>query len=114
MDNRNCKICNKEFTPKSGSVITCGLQCSKEKSGSAVKDLGCSVEFLKKYLEDQFTKGMSWSNYGRIEGIRCWEIDHIKALANFDLTDLEQFLMAVNYKNLQPLWGMANREKGIN
>ena len=80
---------------------------TKAKAGSAVKDLGCSIEELKKHLEDQFTEGMTWDNWSP----NGWHIDHIKGLASFDLTDSEEFKAAANYKNLQPLWAKDNREK---
>jgi len=38
------------------------------------------------------------SNWGEV-----WELDHIKELHTFDLTDRDQFLKACNYMNLQPL-----------
>jgi len=78
------------------------------KSGSAVRDLGCSIEFLKEYLESLFQPGMTWDNHG----IKGWHIDHIKPLASFDLTDRKQLLEAVNYTNLQPLWWQDNLKKG--
>lgn len=76
------------------------------KTGSAVRDLGCSIDELKTHLESQFQEGMSWENYGE------WHIDHIKPLAKFDLTDREQFLQACHYTNLQPLWADDNISKG--
>ena len=79
---------------------------NNQKTGSAVRDLGCSVEYLKAFLEGQFEPGMSWDTYGK------WEIDHIRPLASFDLTDPEQFKQAVHYSNLQPLWMKDNRSKG--
>tara|TARA_R110000868_G_scaffold66014_6_gene197004 strand:+ start:5682 stop:6254 length:573 start_codon:yes stop_codon:yes gene_type:complete len=75
------------------------------KTGSAIRDLGCDIEFLKNYLESLFTKGMSWNNYGK------WHIDHIKPLANFDLTNREELLKACHYTNLQPLWAIDNIRK---
>lgn len=78
------------------------------KAGSAVKDLGCSVEFLKQYLTDQFQDGMSWENHGQ------WHIDHKKPLASFNLADRKQFLEACHYTNLQPLWAVDNQRKGAN
>lgn len=78
------------------------------KAGSAVRDLGCTTEELRAYLEAQFRLGMSWDNYGK----GGWEIDHITPLASFDLTDREQFLKACHYTNLQPLWHHENRAKG--
>src|SRR5271170_3908660 len=49
---------------------------SRTKSGSAVRDLGCSIDFLRGWLEGQFRPGMNWSNHGRFG----WHIDHIKPL----------------------------------
>jgi len=80
------------------------------KSGSAVRDLGCSIEFFKEYLESQFTEGMTWDNWGRGHG--CWNIDHIIPLVSFDLTIREQFLEAAHYTNMQPLWFEDNQSKG--
>jgi len=75
------------------------------KSGSAVKDLGCSIAELKQHLEAQFLDCMTWENYGE------WHIDHIKPLASFDLTDRKQLKQACHYTNLQPLWAKDNLKK---
>ena len=77
-----------------------------KKSGSAVKDLGCSIKDLKIHLEEQFQEGMNWNNHG------SWHIDHRKPLASFDLTKREQLLAAVHFTNLQPLWAKDNLSKG--
>lgn len=84
-----------------------------QKSGSAVRDLGCSIDYLKSYLEDRFYirdtgEEMSWDNYG----VKGWNIDHIRPLAFFDLTAREQFLEACHYTNFQPLWWEDNIAKG--
>jgi len=77
---------------------------TKQKVGSAVRDLGCSIEEFMVYLEQRFhihptsCKNMTWENYGE------WEIDHIQELDTFDLTKREEFLQACHYTNLQPLW----------
>ena len=79
-----------------------------QKAGSAVRDLGCTINELKSYLQVQFRPGMTWDNWA-IDG---WHIDHIKPLASFDLADREQFLQACHYTNLQPLWAEENLSKG--
>lgn len=78
------------------------------KSGSAVRDLGCSIEELKIHLESKFQPGMTWDNHG----FYGWHIDHILALKQFDLIDPEQFKKACHYTNLQPLWAEDNLSKG--
>ena len=78
----------------------------KKKTGSAVRDLGCTVEELKVHLEKDFWVGMTWDNWGD------WHIDHEMPLASFDLTDREQVKKACNYTNLQPLWAKDNFSKG--
>jgi hypothetical protein len=76
------------------------------KTGSAVRDLGCSIPELKVHLEQQFQPGMSWENWG--SGLGDWSIDHIKCLAAFDLRDPGQFKEACNFRNLRPLWHVEN------
>lgn len=79
------------------------------KCGSVVRDLGCSVEQFKIYLELKFHQGMTWENYGK--GFGKWNIDHIKPLSSFNLTNREHFLQACHYTNLQPLWFEENLKK---
>jgi hypothetical protein len=70
--------------------------------------IGCSIRFLKIYLESKFLPGMTWENYG----YRGWHVDHILPCASFDLTDPEQRRTCFNWRNLQPLWGVENIKKG--
>ena len=77
------------------------------KAGSAVRDLGCTIDELKIWIENKFQPGMSWDNWA----YRGWHIDHKLALANFDLTSREQFLIACHYTNLQPMWWDENIRK---
>lgn len=76
------------------------------KVGSAVQDLGCTIEFLKDYITSKFYGKMTWKNWGK-----CWELDHIKPLKKFNLTSRKQFLKAVHYTNLQPLTISDHRKK---
>ena len=80
---------------------------TKQKVGSAVSDLGCSVAELKLHLENQFQPGMTWDNWS----YTGWHIDHITPLSSFDLTDREQFLKACHFTNLRPLWAKDNLAK---
>ena len=87
---------------------------NKQKRGSAVKDLGCNISELKKYLESQFYPNpktgeeMIWENWSR-DG---WHIDHKIPLSSFNLEDREEFKKACHFSNLQPLWAEENLRKG--
>lgn len=73
---------------------------------SAIDLIGCSIEFYKQYLEQQFKPDMTWKNHGIL-----WEIDHIKPCASFDLTDSKQQQECFHYLNTQPLYYSDNRSK---
>jgi len=76
------------------------------KAGSAIRLLGCTIDYFKDYIAARFRPGMTWDNYGE------WHLDHIKPLASFDLTDLDQMVIACYYTNMQPLWAADNMRKG--
>ncbi len=78
------------------------------KKGSAIRDLGCSIEELKIYLETQFQPNMTWKNWSK----KGWHIDHIIPLFCFDLTNPKHFKKACHYTNLQPMWANENLRKG--
>ena len=58
--------------------------------------LGIDLTGYKEYLENQFTEGMSWENFGE------WEIDHIIPVSKGG---------SFYYTNTQPLWMKENRQK---
>lgn len=80
------------------------------KSGSAIKDLGCSIEQLKQWLESQFETGMTWENYGNKQG--QWSIDHIFPLSKVDLTTKESLKKVCHWFNLRPMWHIENITRG--
>ena len=58
-----------------------------------------SIDSIKKYIENQFEAGMSWSNHG----IFSWHLDHIKPVSKFNLLlkEEQKQMMSVLYKKLQ-------------
>ena len=76
------------------------------KNNNTFEIVGCTPDFLKKYLESKFMEGMSWDNYGYYG----WHIDHIIPLS-FAKTEEETYKLC-HYTNLQPLWAYDNLTKG--
>lgn len=78
---------------------------SKSESWESI--LGYSIEDLKRHLERQFVRDMSWGNYGK------WHVDHIVPVASFkwQTTDDEDFRACWALTNLRPLWANENRSK---
>jgi hypothetical protein len=93
---------------KSISTRIIHLLRGRKKSNPTLVLLGCSVEELRRHLEGQFRKGMSWENYGHSDG---WQVDHIRPCASFDLTDPQQQAECFSFRNLQPMWSQENRAK---
>jgi len=106
---RSKKDINFKLARNLRSRLGCAIKGSF-KAGSAVRDLGCSISFLKEYLKSLFAEGMTWNNWGY--GKNKWNIDHIIPLSSFNLTNREQLLKACHYTNLQPLWQSQNLLKG--
>lgn len=77
------------------------------KSGSAVKDLGCTIDYFKSYIESKFKEGMTWDNHGRTG----WHLDHIIPLDSFNLSNRNECIKALHYTNYQPLWYYDNISK---
>jgi hypothetical protein len=78
-----------------------------KKTGATMELLGCTAEHARAHIESQFTKGMSWNNYG----VHGWHIDHILPCASFDMADQSQQRQCFHYTNLQPLWAKDNLSK---
>jgi hypothetical protein len=74
------------------------------KALSVVALVGCSIEALREHLENQFLPGMTWC--------REVEIDHIRPVSSFDLTNLEEQRQCFHWSNLRPMWKAENRKKG--
>ena len=67
--------------------------------------LGCNIETFKKHIEQQFTEGMSWENYGE------WHIDH-KIPLKYNKPSLEEAAQWLHYTSTQPMWASENMSKG--
>ena len=71
---------------------------------SSINILGIDLDTYRKWIEFQFTPEMNWS---------IIEIDNVKPICMFDVSDNEQLKEAFNWKNTQPLLQRDNQQKGI-
>ena len=76
------------------------------KQNKTIEYLGCSIGEYITYIESQFTPEMTWENQGTY-----WEIDHIKPIDKFNLTNPDELFECFHYLNTQPLYWKDNREK---
>ena len=69
--------------------------------------LSYTIDDLIQHLEKQFTKGMTWNNYGK------WHIDHIRPDCSFNYKNVDdkEFQKCWALNNLQPLWARDNLKK---
>ena len=67
--------------------------------------IGCNEIELYNHLESILPICFKMSDYPK------WEVDHIKAISNYDLNNVEQQLECFNYTNLQPLLKILNQQK---
>ena len=74
-------------------------------------NLDFSPEEFTTHIESLLEEGMTWDNYGGVDG---WHIDHIRPVSsfNFDSTDHPDFKKCWALENLQPLWAKDNMSKG--
>jgi hypothetical protein len=97
---------------KLNNSISCNMRMNLKrgsKKGRKWEELvSFTVDQLKKHLERQFTKEMSWDNYGSY-----WWIDHIIPIKafNFETPDDYDFKRCWALKNLRPLEKIANIKK---
>jgi hypothetical protein len=79
---------------------------SINKNNTTFEIIGCTPQFLKEHLENQFVDNMNWDN----QGLFGWHIDHIIPLSSAKTE--EELYKLCNYSNLQPLWAEDNLKKG--
>lgn len=71
--------------------------------------VGYTVNDLKQHLENKFSDGMNWENYGK----SGWHIDHIIPISIFNYEKPEDldFKRCWGLSNLQPMWATDNIKK---
>lgn len=84
------------------AIYTCLKERNMDKYSNTFDLLPYTLEELIEHLEKQFSKGMSWDNYGE------WHVDHIKPMSSYNIENPIEFDECWSLSNLQPLWGKDN------
>jgi len=79
------------------------LDSAKTEKMSVSSLIGCNSIDFRRHIEKQFTKCMTWDNYGS-----HWHIDHILPCASFDHSDKRQIAQCWHFTNLRPLKAIDN------
>jgi hypothetical protein len=96
-----------KFSSNVRSLISSSFKRGTNEFGKNAKTeqiLGCTIEEFRSYIEDKFTEGMSFVNYGE------WHLDHIIPLSSVKTE--EEIIKLNKYTNFQPLWAKDNIKKG--
>lgn len=102
---RNCPVFSQEQRWRATiNGILRSFREGKNPQSRIVSILGCNLEVFKVHVENQFTEGMTWCDYG------TWEIDHRTPCDS--AKTVEHLRILFHYTNLQPLWREENIKKG--
>lgn len=89
------------------AIYTVLKENNMNKYGHYFEVLKYSPDELARHLENRFTDGMTWENYGE------WHVDHITPITAFNFQEIgdDEFMKCWSLDNLQPMWGEDNIRK---
>lgn len=79
------------------------------KSANTLALLGCTGDEFRRWLEFNFSDGMTFANHGSL-----WHIDHVIPCSKWDLSDPEQQRQCFHWANMKPMLARANCSKNGN
>lgn len=92
--------------PVRRAMHRCGMRLRHFVKGRASADaagVGCTREFFRLWMSQQFVAGMSWDNYGSV-----WSVDHILPQSWFKADEHARRYLMNHYTNLRPLFALEN------
>ena len=101
---RKERNCNVNYRLKKS--IAARLRSVLKKDNTTMNYIGCNIQYLREWFEYNFTKNMTWDNYGSF-----WSIDHIIPVSKFDLTKENEKLRCWHWSNLVPVTVNYNSKK---
>jgi hypothetical protein len=89
------------------AIYTVLKENNMNKYGHYFEILQYSPEELATHLENKFSEGMSWENYGE------WHLDHRTPITAFNFQEIgdNEFMRCWSLDNLQPMWADENIRK---
>jgi hypothetical protein len=104
---KNEKLTNINYRLKKS--LAARLRSVIVKNDSTMSYIGCNIQYLREWVEYNFTGEMDWDNYGSL-----WSIDHIIPVCKFDLTNNNEKLKCWNWSNLMPVQLLKKVDKNHN
>lgn len=68
---------------------------------------GLDIESFRKWIEMQFSEGLSWENFGT-----HWQFDHIVPVTYFDFADEAELMLGWNFTNIRVARAQKDSEGG--
>ena len=78
----------------------------ENKQKKTIEYLGCNSEQFFHWISYKLKENFTYENHGRV-----WHIDHVIPIANFNLHDEDEQLIAFNWRNTMPLSVKENLSK---
>jgi superfamily II helicase len=89
---------NKSLNYRIKKHLAWRLRHATNKIDSTMNYIGCNIQYVREWLEYNFTEEMNWDNYETF-----WSIDHVIPICNFDLTIENEKYKCWNWSNLIPV-----------
>ena len=82
------------------------LRTVLNKKSHTMDYVGCNIQYLREWIEYNFTSEMNWENYGTY-----WSIDHIIPINKFDMSVECEKYRCWNWSNMTPVTVNFNSKK---
>ena len=103
----NCK--NKSLNYRIKKSLALRLRQFTNKIDTTMNYIGCNIQYVREWIEYNFTEEMNWDNYETF-----WSIDHIIPICKFDLTLEDEIYRCWNWSNLIPVPLLKNDQQTNN
>ena len=78
------------------------------KNNKTLVKLGCSQQFVRRWIEFQLHGETTLENYGKV-----WHIEHYISISSFNFFNEDEMRKCFNWKNLKPMYSKDNIERVI-